>query len=672
MCDDHGPFTVPEARFYERVENNEHTDLELAEITGSAEGIHCEYCRHGVVSYEPLFYALFVIGAIYIISSVIVTAVWVAVLSALLGIVAVAVSIWAIYVEKQYRHYQMCREAPPLPVWGRFPSIIIDEHVIGSIRLTSDSEYLTGGEHADGVMKFSLQLTAHDRERAKKYWQKYTLSTRENIPFHAGFAVLQGTRRIRPENWGSQQVNPVRFMGQVLAQSYLLGTTSTHARQWTHHYKYNVLSDTQCTAGLPVQIIPTLLSEGDEWALELDVQVNPKIDSASLSFPRVEELVLEAPDFLGVESQAPSAEVSEQGPCKITWQRAGLAKQGKQAVANKTFYVRFTNSKMIKPDKEVFGHVRLSFEGAISGLENVRLFSPLGRQRSQDEITFVRHTIVEIDFRFHLSGLNVRKLYAKSESIEQLTVIPGNEMISRLVEALNDKEIYVQRVIENPPQMNWANAHIMNRLWVIAGRRYKKATPIDFRIVAIGQEHYDDIDKPYDGTTQFEITTQGTIIKESMRADIECLYQNIVDAIQSAPALKIDNIVQGDLFVDVWGTLSGTITNTGEVVAREVNISATGLKVEQSKTIRQLLPGEQERFRLDVYADKKGDVPITITAVCKDQFGQLPPYKKRCHIQVKEAPTTPTMSTTNIHGSVTGPLHTGTGHIQSGDKNVRG
>jgi len=192
MCDDHRAFRVPEARFYERIENNEYTDLELAEVTGYAEGVHCEYCRHGVRSYEPFFYALFVTGAVCIISCVFVTVVWVAISSALLGIAAIAVSIWALLVEKQYRHFQMCRDAPSLPIFGRFPSITIHEYVKGSIQLTADKEYLAKGELAEGIIKFSIQLMTHDRERLEKYRQKFSLSTQADISFHAGFAIIQG------------------------------------------------------------------------------------------------------------------------------------------------------------------------------------------------------------------------------------------------------------------------------------------------------------------------------------------------------------------------------------------------------------------------------------------------------------------------------------------------
>ena len=676
MCSNHGPFTIPEKRFYNQIENCEYTNLGLEESNQPNVAVHCEDCVHYVISYEPLCYILGLVGLLAITVGLFLSPVALAVSYAIVGIAIVAVSIWATYIERSYRHHAMCKDAALLPVFGRFPSVTIKEYLKGSVRLTSDSTYLVEADVADGTLEFSLQLTVDNQERLKKYRQKYDLLTQTDLSFQAGFVVLYGTQKIWPKDWYLHPVNPFLLTDQVVNQPFLQGRNSSNIRRWKYIGKYNLILDDQFTAGLPIQIVPTLLSQGKEWALELNVQLNPKINTSSLDLPRVKELKLIAPGILGkVESQTPSAKnnyVSDQEEQTIVWKGESVELQNRQIFPHKTFYLRFSKSRTIQPDMEVYGCLKLQFEGAISGLDGVAQFSPLGYPISRDEITLVRHTDVEINFRFHLSGLHVRKLHVISGSVEQLTAIPSSDTVTRLVEALSDKDIYVQRVIENPPQMNWANAQIVDRKWVIAGRRYKKATPIDFGIVATGKEQYEDTDKPHDGNTTFEITTQGTIIKNSMRADIESLHQDIVDVIQSTPSLRVDDIVpENQLFVDTWGTLCGTVTNTGEVTASDINVSVTGLKVNRTFDIRKLERGEKESFKLGVYPEKKGDVPITITVVCKDTFGQLPPSKKRYHIRVEEVPSTPVVHhESHFHSSVTGSIHTGSGHIKNDHEQV--
>ena len=670
MCSRHGPFAPPRSSFYNRIKNIEYTDLSLAEIIGHEAGIHCEYCNHYTVSYEPILILFAVVGAAFIISGLLTSSILSAMLFVTLGVATVSTSIWAIHTERQYRHYEMCQQRPPLPVLGRFLSVTVNESVKGIASLAHDGSYAVQEEQAKGDLKFSLQLTSHDQERLNKYRQKYKLPTQADMLFHAGFVVFNKAEKLYPENWNSKQINPIPLTGSVNAQPFFNETSPSYNRQWEHHHKYKIALVTQTTADLPVQIVPTLISEGEEWAFELYVQVNPKIDTSSLSSPLVEELVLKAPGSLGhIESHTPSARIQPdqgQDECTITWKNINL-KQGKQLIPNGTFYVRFANSMDVElNDIEVHGQLRLRFEGAISGREDIILFSPLGNKRDQEEVIVVQHTIVALSFRFHLGGLHIRRFYSITESIEQLTAIPGSEMITRLVNAMSDRGIYIQRVIENPPHMNRANAQIMNRLWVIAGRRYKKATPIDFRVVVIGQEQYESTDKPYDGNTQFEITTQGTVIKESMCADIEELRDDIVEVIQRTPSLEI-KLIENQLYVDEWGYLVGTIHNTGEVVARDVNIRVIGITVRRTDTIKRLVPGELRQFELSIYADKKGHVPITVTAICKDQFGQLPPHKKRHLIFVEEKPSSPIIGHQTIfHGRSTGPIHTGKGNIVSG------
>jgi hypothetical protein len=665
MCSEHGPFKPPTSQWYYIIENLEYTelDLEVEERQKGNEGIHCEHCVHHIISFEPIFRLLIAIGALSIFGGIFSAFPGLFIRLFIFGVAIIGISVGIIYIDRKDRLYGMLARRPPLPVMGRFPSIGVHESVKGAIALDRTGLYAVGDVKTEGTISFKLQLSAEDQERWKKYKRKYLLTRQSNIPFHVGFAVLRRAQMLQPDNWMEQDVNPILLTGHTANQSFFSNVVSLGNKQWSFNYKYSFSLDARPLSTLPIQIVPTLLSEVDEWALEFYVQVNPNIDIPSLTAPVIEKFLLEAPNGLdGIESHTPSASVQKGHNISVTWQNVRLQKERNNTAYSTILYVRFTNNKTIESGMEIRGKLVVNFEGIFSRLENVLLFSPIGAKRDDKDSVFVKRTDIILNFHFQLDCLHVRKLHPITSSIEQLTTIPGNEMITRLVNMMSDRDMYVQRVIENPPSMNRANAQIMNRLWVIAGRRYKGATPIDFRVIAIGQEQYEDSDKPYDGNTKFEITTQGTIINEQMKFDIETLRDDLFTLIQHIPILKIQ-LYEGTLYTNEYGRLAGIISNEG-VTAKDITVSAMGIKIGETDSILLLEHGESRHFSLLVYPDKKGQVPIKITAVCKDEYGELPPTKKPCQIMVEERVTpSTTINQTTIHTTRTGEIHTGSGNI---------
>ena len=74
-------------------------------------------------------------------------------------------------------------------------------------------------------------------------------------------------------------------------------------------------------------------------------------------------------------------------------------------------------------------------------------------------------------------------------------------------------------------------------------------------------------------------------------------------------------------------------------------------------------------FELSAFIDKDGVVPIVITATCKDEFGQFPPYKWPRDVFVEAKPSPSSIgSQTYYYGPVTGPAHSGIGHINMDNK----
>ena len=248
------------------------------------------------------------------------------------------------------------------------------------------------------------------------------------------------------------------------------------------------------------------------------------------------------------------------------------------------------------------------------------------------------YTNVQINFEFNLSGLKVRKTFHDTQRIDQ-TIIPSYEMITRLVYAMSDRDIYIQRVIENPPHTNRANAEIMNRFWVVTGRRYEDTLPIDFRIVVSGQEYYKDTDIPYSGQAHFEIMTQGTTVNTNARNEIKQLLDEICNTIQCIPKIDIW-LIHNQLNVDTWGAIFGYIENQGDILVTNIHIFANTslIDTESAVSIGELQPNSKKRFQLNLKANIAGEVPLTIMAKCDDHYGQLPPYPHRCKLEVIRQP----------------------------------
>lgn len=664
MCATHkDAFHAPDSQFYNSVHNDEFTGLTLPETAEGETAVHCQDCLHYIVTYERSFYIIAAVGVVLILSALMTPTLGAAVVHILGGLAVIAVSIWGVLTEQEFRSFKLRSACFALPFWGRFPSVTLRETAVGKVTLESNGVYQVTAEKPSGVFSFDLSLTEADEFRLSQYRQKHRLGNSENIAFHAGFAVLQGADRLQPESLSrlTSEINPIKLIGRAASLPFL--DSLSHGRQWQYQQTYNFTLDNQCTAGLPLQIIPSLISEGDEWGIELNIQLNPYLGASSLSNPVIIQLELETLDFNGtVENFIPSAESSTTrlNRPKISWQNIPFG-----STSSKSFYLRFANSRNLNLDFEVKGKLCAEFDGALSETKNIVLFSPYGEKIRDADVH--QSSKVEILFHFDLAALHLRQFYSKTQPIEQLTAIPGNEMITRLVNAMSNKQLYVQRVIENPAQMNRANAQIMNRLWVIAGRRYQKATPIDFRVVAIGQEQYKKSDTPYGGKTQFEITTQGTVIREDMRIEVERLREDVMELIQCTPDLEV-TLEESEIYVNEWCDLRGKVKNKGQTSAKEVSISVEGIKIFRADDIRELSSNGMSLFKLSVYAEKTGVVPILTVATYKDEFGALPPQKKPQQIYVKDNPKpAPFGQQTNFYGPSSGPIHTGGGNIGSSD-----
>ncbi len=98
-------------------------------------------------------------------------------------------------------------------------------------------------------------------------------------------------------------------------------------------------------------------------------------------------------------------------------------------------------------------------------------------------------------------------------------MVPGDETVIALTNAMSEDGYYVKHVIENPPRSG-GRADLVQRYWDIVGRRYEGVYPIDFHIILTGEEvHTGDI-RPERGTTKVRIVVKGAYTDNEMDKSI--------------------------------------------------------------------------------------------------------------------------------------------------------
>lgn len=539
MCSQHvSEITYPFLdKYFRQVSNPEFTGLGLEEWNQPVVGVHCQFCEHVIRSNE-LLYAGMLCLSVGLLTFTLIASISVGfsaevflsflIFAGLSGIGAMG------FLHARHRRLTAVRnQRPPVPVFGRTLNIRATEGLRGTVRLNAQGHYEVLSDPPAGRLDCFLQLSLSDKLTVQRYCTKYGFSISDGLSFNAGILLALSKEMIRFDE-ELQQENVRALTGTLKDIPFLHGLELVHSEPWHLRQNYVFALNEAETTGLPVQIVPTLISEDREWALELTVQVNPKIDTSSLVGPNVEQLWLDVPSDLGpLQSKNPAAdvEVDEKSVAedvyRVVWRGVEL-EQMPNGIHSRSFYVRFENSSVQRPNMIISGQLHLRFVGTLTKLERVVWFSPLGHSTQVDLDEVDASTDVRIHFNFDLSGLKLREPVIDRISVGPAPIIPEGRLITILVNRLSVNDIYVQRVIENPPRTNRVNANIMNRLWVIAGRRYVKAYPIDFRIVALGQEYYDASDHPCEGTTRFEITTQAVVTDGSTaRREIRLLQNDI-------------------------------------------------------------------------------------------------------------------------------------------------
>ena len=163
-------------------------------------------------------------------------------------------------------------------------------------------------------------------------------------------------------------------------------------------------------------------------------------------------------------------------------------------------------------------------QGTLSGVTGVWLFNSLGARRGYAGAASIK-TRVDASFRLSLASIRYQAVRVvpdraaedsdRDSYADEFAVVPGDETVIALTNAMSEEGYYVKHVIENPPRSG-RRADLVQRYWDIAGRWYEGVYPIDFHIILIGEEvHSGDI-RPERGTTKVRIVVKGAYTDDEM------------------------------------------------------------------------------------------------------------------------------------------------------------
>ncbi|MEU0532595.1 hypothetical protein [Amycolatopsis tolypomycina] len=424
---------------------------------------------------------------------------------------------------------------PALPVVPSIDSVEVREVLRGELVLDVDGTYRTSVTPVDGHIKVETTFGRPDQDRLREYCKKFRLSSREDVPFSAGFLVLRGPAGLEfTDRVGGGLVVPLA--GLVGTQPFLASQDGPVSAKWQVRLGHRV-TGVPGRSEIPLWLTPALMPESDQRILQLDLQWLGNWPSAEsgLDADRVERLTLYVPAAWGNVEHVDGATVGsrvdpDSGRRLIEWKQISLDQKKRRH----TFAVHF--EEQIRLSDVIKGALVVSFRGALSGLEGVDLFEPLGGRRRGGQYTDVK-TEVTADVELSLNGVRYQDIRVVPdprkddplqipEAHEFPGVIPDHDTLIALTDAMSTDGYYVKRVIENPPR-DRGRADLVNRAWDVAGRRYFGVYPVDFHLVLTGEEAYGSDIRAEAGNTKVRLYVKGAFASKEMEDEIESVWYGL-------------------------------------------------------------------------------------------------------------------------------------------------
>jgi hypothetical protein len=491
---------------------------------------HCAGHDHVV---RPSIRQLFYVAGYFAAAGVLVL--FLVPLAGLILVLGSACGAGLIRYEDRRREQAAMRDRPPLPVVPSIDSVEVREVLRGELVLEADGTYRTSVTPVEGHIKVETTFGRPDQDRLREYCKRFRVVGREDVRFSAGYLVLRGPAGL--EFTGRHAGGLVVPLADVVgAQPFLASEHGPVSAKWQVRLSYRV-TEVPGRGEIPLWLTPALMPESDQRTLQLDLQWlgNWPSKESSLDADRVERLTLQVPATWGnveyVEGATVGSRVDpDSGRRLIEWKQVSL-NQDKRRL---TLAVRF--EEQIRLTDVIEGSLVVSFRGALSGLEGVDLFEPLGGRRRGGRHTDVK-TEVTADVELSLNGVRYQDVRVVPdprkddparipETHEFPGVIPDHETLIALTDAMSGDGYYVKRVIENPPR-DRGRADLVNRAWDIAGRRYQGVYPVDFHLVLTGEEVYGSDIRAEAGNTKVRLNVKGAFASEEMEEEIQSVWYGL-------------------------------------------------------------------------------------------------------------------------------------------------
>jgi hypothetical protein len=439
------------------------------------------------------------------------------------------------------------RTALPVPLLPKAVDVELTEELRGQITLGGEGdEYQTVLEPVKGALSLGFTFGGPDRERVCRRLKRARTAD-ATVPWCAGRILLPGPFGIRA---GDEIAGPILPLdGDSGDHAVFRPLDPPSSSPWKYHRDYKLATEPEIANG-PIWITPSIVPDSGRHGLELDVQwveFGPDEDKP-LSLRMIELLRLEFPVSWGeIHTWGFHDDVSAQPRATV-----GLLGEGRRFIELKrlaptdqemneaqathvTLSIHFTEE--VDPGDEISGRVTAEMRGTLSGVAGVALFNSLGGRRTLGKPASVK-TRVDLSFRLSLANIRYQALRVEPDRAaedsnrdsyaDSFPVIPDDEAVIALTNAMSEEGYYVKHVIENPPRSG-RRANELQRYWDIKGRRYIGVYPVEFHIILTGEEVHGGGVRPDRGSTQVRIVVKGAYTDHEMEREVEEEYKRLRD-----------------------------------------------------------------------------------------------------------------------------------------------
>jgi hypothetical protein len=437
------------------------------------------------------------------------------------------------------------REKPPdLYLDPRIRKLTVVETLSSTAHLDVPHNYQAKVVDVGGRIRVDAVWGRAHWDRLSAYRRRHRIPEDDELSFSAGSLVVRGPADLvlcpADAEW-VQDLTTVVLRPSTAEHAFLRPPGGYGDARWPLEIDYEI-TEPEDGWTVPVWLTPTIIPESDRRALDLEVQWRGcGTDDDGLEMKALELLRITVPAVWGevediTEPETVTISAPDDGRRRIEWKKPSVQRTSRGRCR---LSIRFEDR--IDAAAHVTGRLEARFSGAVSGAENVDLYSA-GGVRRRDWVRTKPTTLVELDFDLSLAAVryqDVRSVPDRAQPEDSTKpeeepfegVVPDHHTVALLTNNLSDEGYYVKRVVENPPQLG-AKAGVLNRFWDIAGRLYDGVYPIDFHLVLTGEEVHDG--PSLTGTTTARLTVRGTYATTEMEEKVVREWSQLWERIRSS------------------------------------------------------------------------------------------------------------------------------------------